>query len=101
MLSMIDLPDAVGLLGALVSIYCYGRVQWQRDFAKRMAFSLLNLFATILMFFSLSYHWNLASFISNVAWCLISMYGVYRCMKYIVRARHIAQQSAHWGGPEA
>jgi hypothetical protein len=28
-------------------------------------------------------NWNLSSFVSNTTWGLISLYGVYRCLKYM------------------
>lgn len=79
-----DGPDALGILGAVISIYCYARAQWQREYVKRMEYSLGNLIGTILILISLAYHWNVASFISNIAWGIVSLYGVYRCAKYMV-----------------
>ena len=84
---MIELSDAIGLCGVTISIYCYGRVQWQRDYAKRISYSLLNLLASALLIVSLAHHWNLAAFASNLIWGLFSAYGVYRCMKYIWREK--------------
>jgi hypothetical protein len=82
---MIDAPDAAGLVGVSMSIYCYARVQWHRDYAKRLDYSALNFFSSMLLFISLLHHWNLAAFVSNAAWCLISLYGVRRCLKYMRR----------------
>ena len=79
---MIDASDLVGLTGVAISIYCYARVQWQRDYAKKIDYSLLNLLTSVLLFVPLSEHWNIASFASNMAWTVISLYGVYRCLKY-------------------
>jgi len=79
--------DLVGLLGISFSLYSYARLQWHRDYAKTLPYSLLNLTGSLLLGLSLIEHWNLASFVSNTAWGLISAYGVYRCMKYIWRAR--------------
>lgn len=78
-----DWPDALGIFGAVISIYAYARAQWHRDYVKQMEFSMINLIGTILILISLAYHWNVASFISNVAWGIISLYGVYRCAKYM------------------
>ena len=70
---MLDIYDIVGLVGISCSIYCYARVQWQRDFAKRLSYSVLNLVASLLLMFSLSHHWNLSSFVINVVWGVISL----------------------------
>jgi hypothetical protein len=86
-MKMTDLPNAVGILGALISIYFYARVQWEREYAKRLAYSLGNLVGTVMLLFSLIYHWNVAAFLSNTAWGVISIYGVYRCLKYSWREK--------------
>ncbi len=81
----VDFFDITGIIGVALSIYCYARVQWQRDYAKRLRYSLLNLLSAVLLAVSLLHKWNLASFIGNGCWLLISLYGVYRCCKYIWR----------------
>ena len=82
---MIKLHEIFGLSGVALGIYCYARVQWQRDYAKRLQYSVLNLVSSILLVFSLYHDWNLASFVSNILWGSISIYGIYRCAKYIRR----------------
>jgi hypothetical protein len=82
---MVTPYDLVGLAGVSLSIGCYARVQWQRDYAKKLSYSLLNLISAALLAVSLDSEWNLAAFISNLIWGSISAYGVYRCMRYIVR----------------
>jgi hypothetical protein len=79
---MIDLPDMLGILGATMSIYCYARVQWKRDYAKNIGFSFWNFVGTVLILVSLAYHWNMALFVSNIVWAFVSLYGVYRCLRY-------------------
>jgi hypothetical protein len=81
-MKMTDLPDIVGIFGAIISIYFYARVQWEREYVKKLGYSLGNFVGTIMLLFSLVYHFNAAAFLSNMAWGLISLYGVYRCLKY-------------------
>ena len=88
------LPDLIGLIGVALSIGCYARLQWQRDFAKRMIYSVLNALASVLIIISLMYSWNLSAFVINVCWGLISCYGIYRCSKYIIRDRRKQQQTS-------
>ena len=82
---MVDSYDLLGLVGVFCSIYSYARLQWQRDYAKRLEYSLFNLMASVLLAISLLHKWNLSSFIVNAIWGVISLYGVYRCLKYIRR----------------
>jgi hypothetical protein len=84
---MIDTYDLIGLVGVSCSVYCYARVQWQRDYAKRLSFSLVNLAASVLLAISLLNKWNLSSFVVNTIWGVISLYGVYRCLKYMRASR--------------
>ena len=82
---MVSPYDLVGLAGVSLSMGCYARVQWQRDYAKKLSYSLLNLMSAALLAVSLDSQWNLAAFIGNLVWGSISAYGVYRCMRYIAR----------------
>ncbi|MFA5040814.1 MAG: hypothetical protein WC464_04180 [Bdellovibrionales bacterium] len=75
-------PDLVGILGVVISVYYYARVQWHREFAKRMAYSMGNFVGSLMIIYSLMYDWNIAAFMCNIVWGLISLYGVYRCFKY-------------------
>ncbi len=86
---MPDIYNLLGLAGICLSIFCYARVQWRRDYAKRLSYSLLNLLGAALFAVSFVKHWNLPSFINNTVWGLLSLYGVYRCMKYARRAKTV------------
>ena len=77
-----DFYDLIGLVGVAFSMGNYARLQWQREYAKRMAFSLGNLFGSVLILLSLLHKWNLSAFVVNCLVALISAYGVYRCLKY-------------------
>jgi hypothetical protein len=92
----ISWPDLIGLIGVMFSIGCYARVQWQRDYAKRMSYSMLNFLASLLIGISLAYAWSLPSFVCNTIWGLISLYGIYRCARYMVREKNLKnkQQAA-------
>ncbi len=80
---MLELHEAAGLLGITLSLYAYIRVQWRRDFVKTISYSVLNFAKASLLIYSLAHQWHLAAFIGNMIWGGISLYGVYRCLKYI------------------
>lgn len=84
----ISVFDMLGLLGVAIGISCYARVQWRREFAKSFYYSAGNFLSSLLTIVSLLDRWNLASFTSNVAWLLLSLYGMFRCFKYHWEARH-------------
>lgn len=75
-----SLYDLLGLVGISFSIWCYARVQWQRDYSITVKYSLLNLISAILLAASLLKNFNLASFVSNGVWGSISAFGLWRCL---------------------
>lgn len=79
---MFIFSDVLGILGVVIQLGAYARVQWQRDFAKSMLFSFCNALGTFLICISLLYKWNPASFLGNTTWFLLSVYGMFRCNKY-------------------
>jgi hypothetical protein len=73
--------DLIGLLGISLSLFCYVRVQWRHTYSKTFLYSFLNFMSAVLLAISLLKNWNLASFVSNFIWGLMSLYGFYRCAK--------------------
>lgn len=53
---------------------------------KDMNYQWLNFFGAWLILFSLFFHWNTACVIIEVAWILISVFGLYQAKK--VRTHH-------------
>jgi len=80
---MIDAYDILGLLGVVFNLYAYARVQLKREYVKTMNYSLVNLLGALFLCISLLNKWNPASFTGNLIWCFISLYGIYRCSKYL------------------
>jgi hypothetical protein len=87
---MIDSSNIIGLFGVFLILYSYYRVQCQREYVKTLSYSLCNLMGGTFQVISLCINWNLPAFISNVIWAFLSAYGVYRCFKYIWKARTIS-----------
>jgi hypothetical protein len=87
---MLDAYDLLGLLGVAINLYAYARVQLQREYAKRLGYSLANLLGAVLLAASLLSKWNFAAFTGNVIWAILSFFGLYRCVKYIRRDRDMA-----------
>jgi hypothetical protein len=80
---MLSGADLVGLLGALLIMFCYARVQWQRDYVRRLRYSLLNLFAGLLLMAPAWSHDSRLALGLVGAWIAISYYGLHRNIKYI------------------
>lgn len=75
--SEITIPDIIGLIGVAMILFAYWGVQTDRLPAKDWRFSAVNGLGALLIMISLFYSFNLASFIIECAWLLISAYGLW------------------------
>ncbi len=73
--------DAIGIVGVLLIVIAYVLMQLGRMDPKKITFSLLNAVGAILILISLIYDWNLASFVMEVIWITLSLYGVYQAWR--------------------
>ncbi len=82
MQSLFDLtpfiPDVLGILGVLIILFDYFLLQIGKYAVSNLSFSVGNFIGSILLLISLWYNWNLASVVIEIAWCLISAYGIFR-----------------------
>lgn len=78
--------DAIGIIGVFIIIVAYIMMQIDRMNPKGVAFSLLNTIGAIFILISLIYDWNLASFVMEIIWFALSLYGTIKAY-LIYRAR--------------
>ena len=72
------LPDAVGLAGVVTILAAYAAVQLHRLAATGGWALALNFLGAGLIVVSLLYRFNLAAFVIEAAWALISLLGLLR-----------------------
>lgn len=72
-----SLPDLIGLIGVVLILFAYWGVQTGRLPAQDWRFSAVNGGGAILIMVSLYFTFNLASFVIEVFWLLISGYGLW------------------------
>ncbi len=72
-----NISDAIGGIGAVMVVVTYFLLQTKTLSSHDLLFSVLNTFSSLMIVYSLIYHWNMASFIIEVFWVLISLYGIY------------------------
>ncbi len=82
------IAEILGLIGAGLYILSYAILQYRRRFARTMAYSLLNLFASSLVLISVFYFWNSSSFVIQIFWIIISLFGVHKCLLVAHRKRN-------------
>lgn len=70
------LPDFVGLLGVACVLFAYWALQAERLAAEDWRFSAINGAGAVLILVSLFHTFNLASFVIEIVWLAISLYGL-------------------------
>lgn len=68
--------DAIGIVGVAMVLATYFLLQSEKIDSKGFLYSFLNFLGALLIVYSLLYSWNLASFIIEFVWILISLYGL-------------------------
>lgn len=70
--------DLLGNFGVLLVLGCYLLVQMDRMDIRRPTYSIGNAAGAVLIIVSLYYNFNLSSFVIEIAWLAISLYGLLR-----------------------
>jgi hypothetical protein len=70
--------DIAGLIGSVIVIIAYFATQAAWFSANDPRFAWANLVGAALIIASLTMDWNLAAFVMEIFWILISVYGLAR-----------------------
>jgi len=79
--SMATYADIIGLIGVGLILIAYFLLQIHRLSAQNFSYSLLNFVGAGMILFSLFYAWNTPAVIIEVAWILISLYGMFKALR--------------------
>ena len=71
-----DIYQWAGFVGMLFVVIAYLFLQMNKYTIKSLQYQLLNLIGAILLLISLFVHFNLGSFIIEVFWIIITIYGI-------------------------
>ena len=82
---MESISNVCGLVGVLVVLVAYVLLQFQYLHQTSSRFYAANLVGSVLILFSLYYHWNMPSVVIELAWLVISLVGLYRCRRQAYR----------------
>lgn len=77
----LSLTDLIGIFGVALIVIAYILLQVEKMDAKDLSFSILNSIGALMILISLIYDWNLASFLMEFIWLMISLYGVLKYFK--------------------
>jgi hypothetical protein len=73
--------DMIGIIGVFIIVIAYILMQVDRMDPKGFWFSALNTLGAVFILVSLFYDWNLASFVMEVIWFTLSLYGTIKARK--------------------
>ena len=76
-----DIYQWLGFVGMIFVVIAYLFLQTNKYTIKSLQYQLLNLIGAILLLISLFVHFNLGSFIIEVFWILITLYGIFMNIK--------------------
>ena len=71
-------PDMLGFMGVFLTLLAYVLLQLHRINKDKYLYSVLNLVGAALILVSLLFNWNWSAVMIEIAWILISAYGVLR-----------------------
>lgn len=69
--------NGTGILGVALTLLAYFLLVMEKIAFKSFIYPFLNLIGAIFILISLFYAWNLASFFIEIAWIIISLYGLW------------------------
>ena len=72
------IADIVGIIGVFFVILSFFLLQTEKLTSNSPFYLYSNFFGSVLLLFSLYFHWNLASIIIELLWLAISIYGIIR-----------------------
>lgn len=76
-----DIYQWIGFVGMAFVVFAYLLLQMNKYTIKSIQYQLLNLVGAILLLISLFVHFNLGSFIIEVFWIGITIYGIAKNIK--------------------
>ncbi|NNU15985.1 hypothetical protein HK107_06585 [Parvularcula sp. ZS-1/3] len=73
--------DIIGLIGVGLILAAYFLLQTEKLASDQLGYPVLNLVGALLILVSLTHTFNLASFVIEVCWIAISVYGIVKILK--------------------
>lgn len=78
--------NLIGIIGVITMLVAYLLLQVDKLRQDSMTYSVLNLVGAALILVSLYYAWNLAAGVIEIAWLVISLFGVIKA--YYLKRRN-------------
>jgi hypothetical protein len=76
-----SLAIILGIIGVAINLTAYGLLSSERLRSDDARYQWMNIAGTTGLLISLMVQWNLASFVANVAWLVIGIFGLLRILR--------------------
>ncbi len=73
--------DVIGMMGTFLVVGAFFLMQLGKVDPKGFQYNFMNLSGAILLLISLTYNFNLASFVIEIFWIVASLIGLYNGLK--------------------
>ncbi|GGY45358.1 CBU_0592 family membrane protein [Parvularcula lutaonensis] len=73
--------DTIGIIGVLCILAAYFLLQTEKIRSDELRYPVLNLVGAVLILISLIHTFNLASFVIEICWIAISLYGIAKILR--------------------
>ena len=73
-----SVPDIIGLCGVAAYLSAYGLLQLGVLKLEDLRYAFLNALGALLILYSLAFDFNLASFVTQTAWLVLTILGYIR-----------------------
>lgn len=77
------LSEIIGLIGVALMLLAYAGVISGRLGKESRVMHGLNLSGSLMVVYSLMYHWNLPTFVVEVAWSSVAAWGLLRSLRRV------------------
>lgn len=77
--------NAIGMIGPVAFTFVYLMVSLNYWNGQQVRTHVVNLIGALAVLVSLLRFWNLPIFVLEIAWGVISIYGIWRCRKTLAR----------------
>ena len=68
--------NSIGMIGAFLCLLAYLLLQTRKLKSESRSYAWLNILGALGIIISLFHSWNLASFIMEVSWLMVGLYGL-------------------------
>jgi hypothetical protein len=74
------IPDLIGMIGVVLTLAAYLLLQISLLKIEGIAYSAINALGSLLILYSLIFHWNLSCFVIEASWLVISLFGTIKVL---------------------